>query len=438
VTTHVDVIARIVEQNLGVYRVAPSRLQEDVSQEAQVASDYRGRLVYELLQNADDAMADVSTSDDRVSFLVTDDELWIANTGRPLTEDDVQGLCGLGASSKVDAAGQRRASIGHKGLGFKSVLEVTDEPAVYSRTYAFRLGARYARAHVDGLWAELGRPQPRSVPSMRFPFAVPAADERWAEYAADGFNTAFCFPFRDSLDAESRLAVADLLMRLPLTTVLFLKHLETVEVRVEQSDRRETRTWFVERERLAESGSWAPSTGFQGSGVYRVSVVSDDEAATFVVAHDAEIAIGPNRVGLSGPAWEGVELTEVSVAALEPGSAELPLDWRRFHVFLPTSEPCPYPILVNGAFSTDLSRQHVRVSPEAGDYNSYIVREAARLVRAELLPILQTRGTEAVLARSTGVTTLPPRRGRPRTSCIVRSRTSSPRSRCSRPRRGRT
>ena len=103
-------------------------------------------------------------------------------------------------------------------------------------------------------------------------------------------------------------------------------------------------------------------------------------------------------MGLSGPAWEDVELTEVSVAAPEPGSRELPLTWRRFHVFLPTSEPCPYPILVNGAFSTDLARQHVRVLPEAGDYNSHLVRQAARLVRAELLPILQTSGTEAVLA----------------------------------------
>ena len=98
-----DVIGRIVEQNLGVYRASPSRLQEDVSQESQVASDYRGRLVYELLQNADDAMADSATTSDRVSFLVTDEELWIANTGRALTDDDVLGLCGLGASSKIDA-----------------------------------------------------------------------------------------------------------------------------------------------------------------------------------------------------------------------------------------------------------------------------------------------------------------------------------------------
>jgi hypothetical protein len=398
-TSDTDVIGRIVEQNLGVYRVAPSRLQEDVSQEAQVASDYRGRLVYELLQNADDAMADTTTADDRVAFLVTDDELWIANTGRPLTDDDVQGLCGLGASSKVDASGQRRASIGHKGLGFKSVLEVTDEPAVYSRTHTFRLGARHARASIDALWRELGRTPPRSVPSMRFPVAGDGAGARWSVYAAEGFNTAFCFPFKQSLDAESRGAVAELLLGLPVTTVLFLKHLETVEVRVEQAGRRATRTWSVDRARLDKSASaWAPSVGFSGSGVYRVSVASDDESATFIVAHDADIAIGSHRLGLSGPAWEGVELTEVSAAALEPGSDEMPSAWRHFHVFLPTSEPCPYPVLVNGAFSTDLSRQHVRVSPEAGDYNSHLIREAARLVAAELVPILRAQGTEAVLA----------------------------------------
>src|SRR5205823_1344608 len=76
-----DVIDSIVKQNLGVYRESPPRLLEDVSQEAQVASDYRGRLVYELLQNADDAMAEETSIDDRVSFLVTDNELWIANSG---------------------------------------------------------------------------------------------------------------------------------------------------------------------------------------------------------------------------------------------------------------------------------------------------------------------------------------------------------------------
>jgi hypothetical protein len=47
--TSTDVLGAIAEENLGVYRVSPIRLREDVSQEAQIASDYRGRLVYELL-----------------------------------------------------------------------------------------------------------------------------------------------------------------------------------------------------------------------------------------------------------------------------------------------------------------------------------------------------------------------------------------------------
>lgn len=57
-----------------------------------MANDYRGRLVYELLQNADDAMEDQIGPGDQVAFLVTDDGLWMANTGRPLTDADVSSV----------------------------------------------------------------------------------------------------------------------------------------------------------------------------------------------------------------------------------------------------------------------------------------------------------------------------------------------------------
>ena len=392
-----DVIARIVQQNLDVYRASPPRLQEDVSQEAQVASDYRGRLVYELLQNADDAMAESVSTSDRVAFLVTDDELWIANDGRALTEDDVQGLCGLGASSKIDTEGRRRASIGHKGLGFKSVLEVTDEPTVYSHTHCFALGERHARPVVSELWGSLGRPEPRSVPAMRFPAPAAADHPRWTAYAEAGFNTAFRFPFRVELPAAARRTVAELLLTLPLTTVLFLKHLELVEVRVEQAGRTEDRIWALERERR-EGEAWSHSHGLKRSGLYRVTIATEEETASFAVAHDADVRIGDRREGLSGPAWDGVDLTEVSVAAPLRRSDPVPEAWRRFHVFLPTAERCPYPFLVNGAFATDLSRQQVRVADDPRDYNAHLVRHAARLVREQVLPVLDRESPEAMLA----------------------------------------
>ncbi|MXW98909.1 MAG: DUF3883 domain-containing protein [Acidimicrobiaceae bacterium] len=396
-----EIVERIVEQNLGVYRASSSRLQEDVSQEAQVASDYRGRLVYELLQNADDAMESQATEADRVVFVVTDDAVWMANSGRPLTDADVQGLCGLGASSKVDAAGTKRASIGHKGLGFKSVLEITDSPAVYSRTLSFRLGASEAWPHVRALWDELDLRRPSEVPAMRFPSLIGEADDegRWPALRDRGLNTAFQFLFREDLASDQRKALTDLLLGLPLTTVLFLKHLESVQVQVEQTERSELREWTVSRT-IRRDGEWVAVTGLGDSGLYRVTVSSSaGESATFYIAHDARVPIGSNREGLTGPAWQGVDLTEVSIAVLadEPDDG-MPEEWRHFHVFLPTEERCPYPMLVNGAFATDLSRQHIRVRAESGDYNSHLVREAARLFVEQMLPELRRESVGRVLS----------------------------------------
>ena len=394
-----DILEEIVEQNLAVYRHAPSRLQEDVSQEAQVADDYRGRLVFELLQNADDAMIGQATRSDRVCFTVTDDALWVANSGRPLSDADVQGLCGLGASSKAGASDRKRASIGHKGLGFKSVLEITSAPEAYSSGIAFRLGRDHARPKIEHLWNELGRTPPRHVPAMRFPERIETASDQWNTLRSEGYQTAFCFPFHDQVSADQRHALADHLVDLPITTVLFLKHLEEIQVVVDQVRRSSSRTWLVERS-ANRAGEWQRCPGLTTTGLYTVEVLGDDgDGGSFLVAHDAEVEIAEHRSGLSGPAWDGVELSEVSVAIRKPtaGRVDLPEEWRRFHVFLPTQEPSTYPMLVNGAFSTDLSRQQVRVSSDPRDYNSHLIRHAAHLFRDLLLPLVRDSGAEIAL-----------------------------------------
>jgi hypothetical protein len=175
-----DLLTEICSENLNVYRASPIRLREDVSQEAQISNDYRGRLVYELLQNADDAMTEATTQD-RIAFRLTDTDLWVGNSGRPLDESDVKGLCGIGASSKGEVSGRRRASIGHKGMGFKSILEITQAPEVVSDNYAFRMSADFARDPIDRLMAELGHPKPPRVPVMRFPSKLPSLPDYWDE-----------------------------------------------------------------------------------------------------------------------------------------------------------------------------------------------------------------------------------------------------------------
>lgn len=393
-----DYLERICCENLAVYRESQARLQEDVSQESQVAHDYRGRLVYELLQNADDALVGVTTTGDRALFRLTDNELWVANTGRAFTEADVRGLCGLGASSKAQSDGPKRASIGHKGLGFKSVLEITEAAEAYSETVSFRLGREHAYESVGALWGALDRGNVRGVPAMRFPSAIPEAHPVWVELRSAGFHSAFRFPFHGKVTAEQKSALANQLLTLPMTTVLFLKNLEEVVIEVKTSEAHSERQWLLERHRVTEAGVELCG-GLTESGLFRVDLVNrDGDGDRYWVAHNADVEIGDHRDGLTGPAWEGVDISEVSVAVRDADDPRIQSESRRFHVFLPTQEPSGCSVLVNGAFTTDLSRQHVQVSDGASNYNGYLVKRAAQTFVQTLIPhLVGQRGARYVL-----------------------------------------
>ena len=84
-------------------------------------------LALEIIQNAEDASAE------NLGFHLYENGLLIWNDGRPFSESDVRAISGLLVSDK-DAR-----SIGHFGIGFKSVLLVTDEPHVLSGAFRFRL-----------------------------------------------------------------------------------------------------------------------------------------------------------------------------------------------------------------------------------------------------------------------------------------------------------
>lgn len=394
----IDILESICEENLKVYAASAGRLQEDVSQEAQVAHDYRGRLVYELLQNADDAFAGVPSDNDQALFRLTDSELWVANTGRPFTEADVRGLCGLGASSKTRADGPRRASIGHKGLGFKSVLEISDTPEAYSEAVSFTLGMGEALRRIELLWADLSRGSVRAVPAMRFPSLLNSPHVYWEELRRRGFNTAFRFPFTERVTEEQRALLAEQLLTLSTTSVLFLKHLEEVVIEVDTTANVDDRQWLLERHRVTPE-SFVRCGSLVESGLYRVDLVNrHGDGDSYWIAHNADVHIGDHRDGLSGPAWEGVDFSEVSVAVSSEQDPRVAEESRRFHVFLPTQEPALSSVLINGAFTTDLSRRHVQVSKSPLDYNARLIRAAADTFAEFLVPrLIAESGPRSVL-----------------------------------------
>ncbi|HEY1000478.1 MAG TPA: hypothetical protein VGD83_12620, partial [Streptosporangiaceae bacterium] len=82
----------------------------------------RTHFIFELVQNAEDVGAT------ELAFELFADRLELRHDGRPFTEADVRGVCGVGKSAK---SGDLTA-IGKFGIGFKSVYAYTRSPRVYS------------------------------------------------------------------------------------------------------------------------------------------------------------------------------------------------------------------------------------------------------------------------------------------------------------------
>ena len=86
----------------------------------------------ELLQNAYDVLDPArGVGQCRISFVLNSSaeqpELLVANSGRPFRPEDFIGICHLAQSSKPP-----EENIGNKGLGFRSVHELTTRPEIWS------------------------------------------------------------------------------------------------------------------------------------------------------------------------------------------------------------------------------------------------------------------------------------------------------------------
>lgn len=102
----------------------------------QVEHQYHGRFIVELIQNAHDSLLTPSSSSDglgRIEIALRDEgefgTFYVANDGRPFSPSNFNSLSQLGQSDK-----NPQESIGNKGIGFRSVLEITDTPQIYSRS----------------------------------------------------------------------------------------------------------------------------------------------------------------------------------------------------------------------------------------------------------------------------------------------------------------
>ena len=108
-----------------------------------VSAAHDDRTVLELVQNARDAIID-GDDDGRVAVIVGPESVMVANTGSPFRLDDEEvfsAVTSLGRSAKAQDSG----SIGEKGVGLKSVLQLSEQFHIHSEVGGDALSAHFSR-----------------------------------------------------------------------------------------------------------------------------------------------------------------------------------------------------------------------------------------------------------------------------------------------------
>lgn len=136
--------ARTIES----YRIHPDLVSEHANHEESIRTGgYASRTLLELVQNAADALAGGEIEFEntgRVEIVLdpVNSVLYCANAGRPFSKS------GLTAVTMAHLSGKRGDEIGRFGLGFKSVLAVSQNPQVFSRSISFEFNSSRARTEL--------------------------------------------------------------------------------------------------------------------------------------------------------------------------------------------------------------------------------------------------------------------------------------------------
>ena len=124
---------------------------EDASRLAGDIHTMQPRFILELIQNADDNHYAAGV-EPKLKFTIRSSELVVQNNEKGFNKENVEALCGIGGTTKKRALGY----IGEKGIGFKSVFLVTDEPHIYSNGFQFKFKRddRYPMSMIIPEWVE--------------------------------------------------------------------------------------------------------------------------------------------------------------------------------------------------------------------------------------------------------------------------------------------
>ncbi|MYC70304.1 MAG: HigA family addiction module antidote protein [Gemmatimonadetes bacterium] len=356
---HDETLAEYVEERRGktltVYQTEPERLNEDFNTEESVlAGGYRYRQVFEVVQNAADAILEGAEEGDigaaRIIVRLNDSELYVANTGAPLTKEGIVALLGAHSSSK------RKNQIGRFGLGFKSLLALNGKIDLFSRSVSIRFDPLSCQQTIRN---KLRLSPDYLVPGLRIAEVVSFEDEARQEPQLAEFGQWATTVLRAQVnDADMKDHLHEELRNFPREFVLFLP----VDVSLELNfGLEETRRIKCER-----------SNG--------IAVLHEGEHSEKWLSIERIIPVTNEAAKDAGRLHGRPEVPLIWAVPLNASEQEA----GRFWAFFPTDTFSRVPGIINAPWKIDFGRS--ALSP--GAYNEALMQEAAALI-AESMPQLR-------------------------------------------------
>ncbi|HWU09214.1 MAG TPA: ATP-binding protein, partial [Streptomyces sp.] len=328
-----------------------------------ITPEYEGRALIELLQNAHDAHL-AGACDGRIEIRLDEDEgehgtLYVANQGKPFSGKNFKDLCSIALSRKRADAG-----IGHKGVGFKSVLNLCGAPEVYSvdregSRVPDGLTFRFARLDdYDALAREVA-PERTDFPdylkanlhTLKVPVFLEEAPKTIHNFTRRGFVTVVRLPLKSADAYSAAAAQVQELMDDSAPFELFLDRLERVQLEWRAAGKTQRRTYDRQVEVLHQA---------RGLKVQQVTLrrrmrlivvcgkVDPDRAREALTA-----SIEKNGMRHDWMAWEKKAEVRIAVPVADP------LPKGRLYTFLPMGEQITAPLrgFVHAPFFAEMNRR---------------------------------------------------------------------------------
>ena len=353
---HFDTLASFVQEEckcrLRAYDAQPRDATEHFETENEVLSGgYAYRQLYELVQNAADAIIEAGDDQGRIHIRLTTDLLEAANTGAPLDQDGIVALLNSRSSSK------RGDQIGRFGIGFKSLLKLGGRIDLVSRSIGLRFDPEACRERIR---RHLDLPNDARAPGMRLAEVLHPYGPNSPLSNAERFCWAQTVVSAIISEPSVSQRIADEIEKFPPEFLLFLPtdiklDLEAEGICIRRISKR------------IEDG---------------VSVVSDGNTET-------RWRVFETRVSIQGSEARS-DATHIQRRDIIPLTWAMPLGGReqagRFWAFFPTETPS----LTSGILNAPWKLNSDRTNLIRGPWNEAIMEAAAELI-ANSLPALVTQ-----------------------------------------------